>query len=202
MARKPGRRRRRLLFVAALGGAVWYARSWRSPTERADPLDEMRPDLPTPAPALVVPRAAVAPTEPEPVPARPLPTTPATTVDTAPPANAPDDGAGDHAEIQALFTPAASTAESQSNGSVAAEETAPDAAAEAEPPSGPGTPSLPDGSPPGPDYTIKGNAGSMLFHPPTSPYFKRTKAEVWFRTAEEARAAGFTEWAPRKRATR
>jgi hypothetical protein len=59
--------------------------------------------------------------------------------------------------------------------------------------------SLPDGSAPGPEYTIKGNAGSMLFHPPESPYFARTKAQYWFRTAEEARAAGFTEWTPRRR---
>jgi hypothetical protein len=59
--------------------------------------------------------------------------------------------------------------------------------------------SLPDGSAPGPEYTIKGNAGSMLFHPPSSPYFDRTKAQYWFRTAEEARSAGFTEWTPRRR---
>ncbi|MGI9000326.1 MAG: hypothetical protein ACR2GH_01530 [Pseudonocardia sp.] len=62
--------------------------------------------------------------------------------------------------------------------------------------------SLPDGSPPGPDYTIKGNEDSMLFHPPTSPYYKRTKAEVWFRTAADARAAGFIEWTPRRRTKR
>ena len=58
---------------------------------------------------------------------------------------------------------------------------------------------LPDGSAPGPEYTIKGNAGSMLFHRPDSPYYARTKAEVWFRTATDARAAGFTEWVPRSR---
>jgi hypothetical protein len=56
---------------------------------------------------------------------------------------------------------------------------------------------LPDGSAPGPEYTIKGNADSMLFHTPDSPYYARTKAEVWFRDADEARAAGFTELAPR-----
>jgi hypothetical protein len=58
---------------------------------------------------------------------------------------------------------------------------------------------LPDGSAPGPEYTIKGNAGSMLFHRPDSPYYARTKAQVWFRTATDARAAGFTEWVPRSR---
>jgi hypothetical protein len=67
-------------------------------------------------------------------------------------------------------------------------------------PYGPGSArSLPDGSAPGPEYQIKGNASSMLFHLPTSPYYKRTKPEVWFRTAEDARAAGFTEWTPRRR---
>jgi hypothetical protein len=65
-------------------------------------------------------------------------------------------------------------------------------------PRGAATP-LPDGSAPGPEYTIKGNAGSMLFHPPTSPYFGRTKAEYWFRTAEDARAAGFSEWSSGRR---
>jgi len=62
--------------------------------------------------------------------------------------------------------------------------------------------SLPDGSPPWPSYPIKGNASSMLFHSPDSPYYRRTKAEVWFRTAADARAAGFIESTPRKRATR
>jgi hypothetical protein len=67
-------------------------------------------------------------------------------------------------------------------------------------PFGPGSArSLPDGSAPGPEYQIKGNTSSMLFHTPTSPYYKRTKPEVWFRTAEDARAAGFTEWTPRRR---
>lgn len=67
-------------------------------------------------------------------------------------------------------------------------------------PYGPGSArSLPDGAPPGPEYTIKGNANSMLFHPPSSPYFGRTRAEVWFRSAEDALAAGFTEYARRRR---
>ncbi|WP_443690197.1 sunset domain-containing protein [Pseudonocardia abyssalis] len=39
----------------------------------------------------------------------------------------------------------------------------------------------------------------MLFHPPTSPYFGRTKAEVWFRTSDDAVAAGFTAYSPRRR---
>jgi hypothetical protein len=57
----------------------------------------------------------------------------------------------------------------------------------------------PDGSAPDPEYTIKASTGSLLFHSPASPYFRRTKAEIWFRSAADARAAGFTEWTPKKR---
>lgn len=117
---------------------------------------------------------------------------------------------------QPLFTPAASNGAPRTNGSgaTAGAKVAPsnpaatsDAAAAATPEAVVDAPegsvlSLPDGSPPGPDYTIKGNAGSKLFHLPTSPYYERTKAEFWFRSADEAQAAGFTEWTPRKRAKR
>lgn len=41
---------------------------------------------------------------------------------------------------------------------------------------------------------IKGNAGSMLYHTTDSPYYKRTKAQAWFETEDEARAAGFQRW--------
>jgi small subunit ribosomal protein S2 len=40
-------------------------------------------------------------------------------------------------------------------------------------------------------FDIKGNKGSMKFHAPTSPWYDRTNAEVWFRPAEAAEAAGF-----------
>lgn len=53
---------------------------------------------------------------------------------------------------------------------------------------------LPDGSSPHPDYLIKGNADSMKFHTIESPYYGRTKAEVWFDAEESARAAGFRRW--------
>jgi len=47
-----------------------------------------------------------------------------------------------------------------------------------------------DGS--GPEgFDIKGNADSMLFHEPGTRYFKATKAEVYFDTVDNARAAGF-----------
>jgi len=49
-------------------------------------------------------------------------------------------------------------------------------------------------------FTIKGNVQSMLFHTPDSPYYGRTKPEVWFRTEADAERAGFTKYArkPRK----
>jgi small subunit ribosomal protein S2 len=40
-------------------------------------------------------------------------------------------------------------------------------------------------------FEIKGNKNSMKFHAPSSPWYARTNAEVWFRTAEAAEAAGF-----------
>jgi uncharacterized membrane protein ArfC len=43
-------------------------------------------------------------------------------------------------------------------------------------------------------YTIKGNEDSMLYHSAESPTYKRTIAEVWFRDAETAEAAGFNRW--------
>lgn len=57
----------------------------------------------------------------------------------------------------------------------------------------------PGGASPGPVYTIKGNADSMLFHTTDSPYYGRTKAEVWFKTAADAERAGFTPWTRVKR---
>ncbi len=43
-------------------------------------------------------------------------------------------------------------------------------------------------------YTIKGNADSGLYHTTESPYYGRTKAELWFDTEDHATAAGFTRW--------
>jgi len=53
---------------------------------------------------------------------------------------------------------------------------------------------LDNGDAPGAAYTVKGNADSMLFHDTDSPYYSRTKAEVWFDSAETARKAGFAAW--------
>ncbi|MQA24643.1 MAG: NADH-quinone oxidoreductase subunit NuoE [Micromonosporaceae bacterium] len=50
-----------------------------------------------------------------------------------------------------------------------------------------------DGS--GPEgFQIKGNENSFLYHAPESPHYARTKPEIWFRTAADAEAAGFTSW--------
>jgi len=42
-------------------------------------------------------------------------------------------------------------------------------------------------------FTIKGNEDSMLFHKPDGQWYEQTVAEVWFKTARSAEAAGFTE---------
>ncbi|WP_137120561.1 50S ribosomal protein L17, sunset domain variant [Segeticoccus rhizosphaerae] len=49
---------------------------------------------------------------------------------------------------------------------------------------------LEDGSAPE-GFTVKGNAGSMKYHTTESQWYDQTDAEVWFRTAEAAEAAGF-----------
>jgi large subunit ribosomal protein L17 len=49
-----------------------------------------------------------------------------------------------------------------------------------------------DGSAPE-GFDIKGNKDSMKFHRPVVQWYEQTVAEVWFRTAEAAEAAGFTE---------
>ncbi|WP_243841484.1 hypothetical protein [Mycobacterium sp. DL592] len=43
-------------------------------------------------------------------------------------------------------------------------------------------------------WLIKGNADSMLYHPPDSPAYNETIAEVWFFDEETAKAAGFDKW--------
>lgn len=49
-----------------------------------------------------------------------------------------------------------------------------------------------DGSAPE-GFEIKGNKDSMKYHRPDGQWYEQTVAEVWFRTAEAAEAAGFTE---------
>jgi large subunit ribosomal protein L17 len=42
-------------------------------------------------------------------------------------------------------------------------------------------------------FYVKGNADSMRYHTPASPWYDQTQAEVYFRTAEAAESAGFSE---------
>ena len=48
---------------------------------------------------------------------------------------------------------------------------------------------LEDGSAPE-GFEVKGNENSMKFHAPTSPWYARTTAEVWFQTTDAARRPG------------
>ena len=41
-------------------------------------------------------------------------------------------------------------------------------------------------------YDIKGNADSGLYHEPDGQWYDATEAEFWFKSAEDAEAAGFT----------
>jgi len=51
---------------------------------------------------------------------------------------------------------------------------------------------LEDGASPDPKvFTVKGNKDSMKFHTADSRWYESTVAEVWFKTAEAAEAAGF-----------
>jgi large subunit ribosomal protein L17 len=50
-----------------------------------------------------------------------------------------------------------------------------------------------DGSSPDDAYTIKGNADSGKYHEPDGQWFDQTIAEFWFKSAEDAEAAGFTK---------
>jgi large subunit ribosomal protein L4 len=42
-------------------------------------------------------------------------------------------------------------------------------------------------------YEIKGNAGSGKYHAPGGQWYDATEAEFWFKSAEDAEAAGFVE---------
>ncbi|WP_406690131.1 hypothetical protein REH65_30060 [Saccharopolyspora sp. ID03-671] len=52
----------------------------------------------------------------------------------------------------------------------------------------------PNGRSPRGDYRVKGNTRSKRYHTMQSPYYERTKAGVWFRSAADAEAAGFSAW--------
>jgi large subunit ribosomal protein L17 len=51
---------------------------------------------------------------------------------------------------------------------------------------------LEDGSAPE-GYTVKGNADSGLYHEPDGQWYDQTVAELWFKSAADAEAAGFSK---------
>jgi large subunit ribosomal protein L4 len=74
---------------------------------------------------------------------------------------------------------------------VTTEKTAPEAEAEkVELPKGAKAPLKSGGAPKG--YEVKGNADSGLYHEPDGQWYDATIAEFYFKTAEDAEAAGFT----------
>ncbi len=50
---------------------------------------------------------------------------------------------------------------------------------------------LEDGAAPSDEYTVKGNLDSNKYHVAGSQWYDQTVAEAWFKTADEAKAAGF-----------
>ncbi|MFP5069389.1 hypothetical protein ACLFMI_06965 [Pseudonocardia nantongensis] len=51
-----------------------------------------------------------------------------------------------------------------------------------------------DGSDPPETHRVKAHSGSRRFHTPESPYYVRTRADLYFTGDSAARAAGFTAW--------
>jgi hypothetical protein len=203
MNEKPTRRRRRTLLVPLLGigVAAWAVRSrlaergtlhdgWQPlPPRRVtpdrtvelvaepEPIVEPEPvarlKLALPEPAASEPEPAATP-EPEPAEAAPEPV--------AAPEPEPEPV---HARARAV--PAAAAVASVTAPAL------PDA------PFGPGSaPALDDGASPDPDYVVKGKTATRVFYAPGSAYYARTRADVWFRTPDDASAAGFTARAPRR----
>ncbi len=184
-----GRRRRRgalLVPLLGVGMAVWAAR--RHLTERHGPTDGWH-TLP-PAPAWPGPRTGQAPapvavddavTEEMAVPAPPV---------AAPPVAVPPVSMPPVAAAPTVVT----SAPTRAVPAAAPAPVAVAAVAAAAVPDVPGAlPALAGGSSPDPAYTVKGKVATRTFHVPGGPYFTRTRADVWFRTADDARAAGFTE---------
>jgi hypothetical protein len=200
--RNRGRRGILLLGVGGLAGAVAWVVRWRSGAGRP-----VRDEW---ARAVEAPPAAARVRTPEPV---PVGTRHGGNGSAPVNGSAGTNGAGTNgrAPLGLLATSETPVVEKPPAGKPAARKPSPakpvtqKPAAEKPVPDGPYGPGsaapLPDGSAPGPEFTIKGNAKSMLFHPPSSPYFGRTKPEAWFRTAEDAERAGFTEWKPKPRGT-
>ena len=170
MADGPRRRRRALVLpLLGLGVAAWAVR--RKLGERHGLADGWQP-LP---PAPVAATAADAETSSVDAPAAPAHEGPETTASAV--TSEPEPAAA-----RARAVPAATAVSSVTAPAL------PDA------PFGPGSVrALADGSSPDRDYVVKGKTATKVFHAPGGAYYTRTRADVWFRSARDARAAGFTE---------
>ncbi len=102
------------------------------------------------------------------------------------------EGAAPVAEVPASPEPAAATTVAEAVDAPAAGEEGPFGPGSAKP--------LADGAAPGEEFTVKGKRSSKLFHTAESPYFGRTKADVWFKTPADAENAGFAAWNHKKKA--
>jgi len=191
------RRFRWLVIAGVIGAGVWAARSrQRSSGLLLEQWPAPDPTAPAGGAATRQPLTAVPDLEPTPPVAGPSEdgTPSAAPIAPDPVAPEPGDVLPSNVSGEALFAPATPAA-----GMPATTARPSPRPRSAEPlrDYGPGSAEpQPDGSAPGPEYTIKGEAGSMLFHRPDSPHYSRITAEVWFRTATDARAAGFVEWVP------
>jgi large subunit ribosomal protein L4 len=94
-------------------------------------------------------------------------------------------------ETPAVEVPAKAEPEAQAEVAESDADAATDSEAEKpELPKGAKAPLKSGGAPKG--YEIKGNADSGLYHEPGSQWYDATEAELYFRSAEDAEAAGFT----------
>jgi hypothetical protein len=112
----------------------------------------------------------------------------------------PDDAAAtetqDRAQSSALVETGADHAQAPTDGAAhAPQEPAGHLAAEEPYGEGSASPAA-DGSGPA-DYTVKGDAGAMVYYEEGHPEYEQARAEVWFESAAHAEAAGFR--APRRR---
>ncbi len=139
--------------------------------------------------AVVVGRHRAASAVPIAPPAPPRPVVPPPVPAAAPAAAAPE-----QAEPVPVAEPAA-VAEPAEAVEVVLFEDAPHAAGEQGPYPGSALP-LADGSAPSGEYTVKAKDATKRCHGPQSPYFKRTRADLWFRAEADAEAAGFIPWRP------
>jgi large subunit ribosomal protein L4 len=87
-------------------------------------------------------------------------------------------------------TPAASETKAEAKTQAEVQTTSDGAEAKAELPKGAKAPLKSGGAPKG--FEVKGNADSGLYHEPDGQWYDQTVAEFYFKTAEDAEAAGFT----------